>query len=88
MLGSQPVPTVRVKSDHPEHDQGFVVINQSDFDQSIHQLWGGTKAFDPIDPYPVAASNRLEKINTPAAAKPARRKAAVTEARLVHDADT
>jgi hypothetical protein len=33
------LPAVRVKSDHPDHDQGFFVINESDFDPEKHELW-------------------------------------------------
>ena len=33
------VPTVRVKSSHPEHERGFYVINESDFDKAKHELW-------------------------------------------------
>ena len=32
-------PTVRVKSSHPDHEQGFYVINESDFDEAVHELW-------------------------------------------------
>lgn len=31
--------TVRVKSSHPDHEQGFYVINESDFDPKKHELW-------------------------------------------------
>lgn len=31
--------TVRVKSSHPDHVQGFYVINESDFDKEKHELW-------------------------------------------------
>ena len=33
------MPAIRVKSDHPEHEQGFIVINEEDFDPKIHELW-------------------------------------------------
>jgi hypothetical protein len=33
------LPTVRVKSSHPDHVQGFYTINESDFDPKIHELW-------------------------------------------------
>jgi hypothetical protein len=33
------LPTVRVKSPHPEHVQGFYIINESDFDPNKHELW-------------------------------------------------
>lgn len=32
-------PVVRVKSSHPDHEQGFYVINESDFDAAKHELW-------------------------------------------------
>jgi hypothetical protein len=33
------LPAVRVKSNHPDHEQGFYVINESDFDEKVHELW-------------------------------------------------
>lgn len=33
------LPAVRVKSDHPDHEQGYFVINESDFDPEKHELW-------------------------------------------------
>jgi hypothetical protein len=33
------ISTVRVKSSHPDHEQGFYVINESDFDKAKHELW-------------------------------------------------
>jgi hypothetical protein len=32
-------PAIRIKSDHPDHEQGFFVINESDFDPKKHELW-------------------------------------------------
>lgn len=40
------VPTVRVKSDHPEHD-GYLVINASDFDPTKHE-----RVAEPVAPPP------------------------------------
>lgn len=34
-------PVVRVVSDEPGHTEGFVEINQSDFNPNKHKLWGG-----------------------------------------------
>jgi hypothetical protein len=33
------IPTVRIKSSHPDHEQGFIVINESDFDKAVHEIW-------------------------------------------------
>lgn len=33
------VPTIRIVSSDPEHTGGFIVINASDFDASIHTEW-------------------------------------------------
>ena len=41
---------VRVKSAHPEHEQGFFVINESDFDPSKHELWQEPVAKDEAKP--------------------------------------
>jgi hypothetical protein len=33
------LPTVKVASDHPDHEQGYYVINESDFDATVHRLF-------------------------------------------------
>lgn len=43
------VPTALVKSDHPEHN-GFIVINESDFDSTKHERY-----IAPLPPPPTAA---------------------------------
>jgi hypothetical protein len=48
--------TVKVKSSHPEHEQGFFVINESDFDKAIHELWQEPVAED--DPKSVEPSKQ------------------------------
>jgi len=35
---SEPLPTVKIASDHPDHG-GFIVINKDDFDPKVHQLF-------------------------------------------------
>lgn len=37
------LPTVRVVSEDPEHD-GFIVINEDDFDPEVHKKWSKSKA--------------------------------------------
>lgn len=39
--------TVRVKSSHPDHEQGFFVINEEDFDPKKHELWEEDQAAKP-----------------------------------------
>lgn len=43
---SETVPTVLIKSDAPDNEQGCVRINESDFDPKIHELFieGGEAA--------------------------------------------
>lgn len=36
-------PTVKIKTDAPDNEQGFVLINESDFDPAVHV---------PFDPPP------------------------------------
>ena len=43
------IPTVRIKSSHPEHVQGFIVINESDFDKEKHELWVDEAAARAVD---------------------------------------
>ncbi len=31
--------TIRINSGHPDHEQGFYIINESDFDEKIHERW-------------------------------------------------
>ncbi len=58
------LPAVRVKSDHPDHEQGFFVINESDFDPKIHELWqepgakDGSKSAKPAAPAEHAKRDR------------------------------
>jgi hypothetical protein len=33
------IPTIKVKSDHPDHVQGFYIINAEDFDPDKHEFW-------------------------------------------------
>lgn len=40
---SETCPTVKVKTDAADNESGFVVINESDFDDSVHEL------FDAVD---------------------------------------
>jgi hypothetical protein len=40
---SETCPTVKIKTDAPENEAGYIVINESDFDETIHEL------FDAID---------------------------------------
>jgi hypothetical protein len=50
------IPTVRIKSSHPQHD-GFVVINESDFDEAKHELWEEPKA--DVSSKPAARADQL-----------------------------
>lgn len=37
------IPTVKIKTDAPDNEQGFVIINEEDFDPSVHEIFGETK---------------------------------------------
>jgi hypothetical protein len=60
------VPTVRVKSSHPEDVQGFYLLNESDFDPKIHTLW-----VDEAEEARSAAIKRDEAMKAAAAIKAA-----------------
>jgi len=49
------LPAIRVKSSHPEHEQGYIIINESDFDEAKHELWQepGAKSAEQAKPEPV-----------------------------------
>jgi hypothetical protein len=57
------LPTVRVKSSHPDHVQGFYTINESDFDPKKHELWEEDKPAQ----LPVNEFRPETVVNTPAA---------------------
>lgn len=33
------IPTVKVKTDAPDNEHGFYVINEADFDPTVHELF-------------------------------------------------
>lgn len=52
------VPTIRVAVDPtPENPQGFVVINEADFDENAHILWDEMKP-EPPAPAPAKGGKR------------------------------
>ena len=53
----QRIPTVRVKN--PASPDSYMVINQSDLNLSIHELWP-EQAHDYVEPAPVAPVDDLE----------------------------
>ena len=44
---SEPLPTVKIASDHPDHG-GFIVINKDDYDPKTHQLFEVAEAAPQI----------------------------------------
>lgn len=42
------IPTVRIKSSHPEHE-GYIIINESDFDKEVHEVWEEPKPAKPAE---------------------------------------
>lgn len=36
---SHTIPTVKVRTDSPDNEEGFYLINQSDFDPEVHELF-------------------------------------------------
>lgn len=50
--------TVRVKSEiSADNDSGYVVINLSDFDDEIHELFGVEKIETPVSTSPVDSTS-------------------------------
>lgn len=43
------IPTVKVKTDAPDNEHGFYVINEADFDPEVHELFDAEKQ-DETDP--------------------------------------
>jgi hypothetical protein len=55
---SETCPTVKVKSANPEHEQGFIVINESDFDAATQELFVEPDADADAEPKKAAAKKK------------------------------
>ena len=40
------IPTVKVKTDAPDNEQGFYLLNEHDFDPKVHELFDEDKKVD------------------------------------------
>lgn len=63
---SHTLPTVRIASEHPEHN-GFIVINQSDFDPDSHTLFDDAAEPGSDEPKVKRAYKRRAATDDPAA---------------------
>lgn len=45
-----PIPTVRIKTDAKDNPHGYIVINQSDFDEKLHVLHEGGGTAPAVEP--------------------------------------
>jgi hypothetical protein len=52
--------TVKIKNDRQE--SGYVIINKSDFDPKVHELYGSSLSDEPVDENAPARRGRKPKV--------------------------
>jgi hypothetical protein len=70
---SETRPTVKVKTDAPDNADGFIVINESDFDPKVHELHEAkvAKPSDGLTSDELKAALTAKSVAIPAGAKKA-----------------